>query len=134
MIQIKINRKKFLKLATAAIVLPFLVIWDNIVRRTIKQHSINSKITLPADVPSGITFYKSIIVNNDDNDLKIFSSLCTHLGCKINKLEDGKLICPCHGSHFDSYGKVLKGPAATSLKKLNFKTDPKTKEIIVFNA
>ena len=134
MIQLKINRKKFLKLAAAAIVLPFLVIWDNIVRRTIKQRSINSKITLPADVPSGITFYKSIIVNKDDNDLQIFSSRCTHLGCKINKLEDGKLICPCHGSQFDPQGKVLKGPAAASLKKLNYKTDPKTKEIIVFDA
>ncbi len=134
MIRMKINRKKFLKLAAAAIVLPFLVIWDNIVRRTIKQRSINSKITLPADVPSGITFYKSIILNKDDNDLQIFSSRCTHLGCKINKLEDGKLICPCHGSQFDPYGKVLKGPAAASLKKLNYKTDPKTKEIIVFDA
>ena len=133
MIPMKINRKKFLKLAAAAIVLPFLVIWDNIVRHTNKQRSINSKITLPADVSSGITFYKSIILNKDDNDLQIFSSRCTHLGCKINKLEDGKLICPCHGSQFDSYGKILKGPAAASLNKLNYKTDPKTKEIIVFD-
>jgi len=131
---IKINRKKFLKLVAAAIVLPFLVIWDNIVLRTIKQRSINSKIILPADVPPGITFYKSIIVNKDDNDLQVFSSRCTHLGCKINKLEDGKLICPCHGSQFDSYGKVLKGPAAASLIKLNCKTDQKTNEIIVFDA
>ena len=130
----KINRKKFLKLAAAAIVLPFLVIWDNIARLTIKQRSINSKITLPADVPSGITFYKSIIIIKDDNALKIFSSQCTHLGCKINKLEDGKLICPCHGSQFNPHGKVLKGPAVVSLKKLNYKTDPKTKEIIVFDA
>lgn len=89
---------------------------------------------MPVDVPSGITFYKSIILNKDDNDLKIFSSRCTHLGCKINKLEDGKLICPCHGSQFDPHGKVLKGPAAYSLKQLNYKTDPKTKEIIVFDA
>ena len=134
MISIKINRKKFLKIAAAAIVLPFLVIWDNIVRRTIKQRSINSKITLPADVPSGITFYKSIILNRVDNDLQIFSSRCTHLGCKIIKLEDGKLICPCHGSQFNPHGKVLKGPAAASLKKLKYKTDPETKEIIVFDA
>jgi Rieske Fe-S protein len=134
MIQIKINRKKFLKLAAAAIVLPFLVIWDNIVRRTTKQRAVNSKITLPADVTSGITFYKSIILIKVDNDLQVFSALCTHLGCKINKLEDGKLICPCHGSQFDPHGKVLKGPAAASLKKLNYKTDQKTKEIIVFDA
>jgi len=130
----KINRKKFLKLAATAIVLPFLVIWDNIVRRTIKQRSINSKITLPGDVPSGITFYNSIIINRVESDLQIYSSRCTHLGCKINKLEDGKLICPCHGSQFDPHGKVLKGPAAASLKKLNYRTDPKTKEINVLDA
>ena len=134
MIPIKINRKKFLKLAAAAIFLPFLVIWDNIVRRTIKQRSINSKINLPADIPSGITFHKSIILNRVDNDLQIYSSRCTHLGCNINKLENGKLICPCHGSQFDQHGKVLKGPATASLRKLNYKTDPKTKEIIVFDA
>ena len=134
MIQIKINRKKFLKLAAAAIVLPFLVIWDNIVQRTTKQRAVNSKITLPADVASGITFYKSIILIKVDNDLQIFSALCTHLGCKINKLEYGNLICPCHGSQFDPHGKVLKGPATASLKRLNYKTNPKTKEIIVFDA
>ena len=134
MIPIKINRKKFLKISAAAIVLPFLVIWDNIVERTVKQHSSKSKITLPADIAKGVTFYKSVIVNKNDSETIIFSSKCTHLGCRINKLEDDKLICPCHGSQFYLDGTVIKGPATASLKRLSYKTDPKTKEIVIFDA
>jgi len=134
MIPIKINRKKFLKLSAAAIVLPFLVIWDNFVERTVKQQSLNSKITLPADILQGVTFFKSVIINNDDKELNILSSKCTHLGCKINKLEDDKLICPCHGSQFNLDGNVIRGPATASLKRLSYKTDPKTKEIVIFDA
>ena len=131
---LKINRKKFLKLSAAAIVLPFLVIWDNIVERTVEQHSSNSRITLPADLPQGVTFFKSVIINKNDNELKILSSKCTHLGCRINKLEDDKLICPCHGSNFNLDGHVIKGPATASLKKLSYKTDPNTKELVIFDA
>ena len=131
---LKINRKKFLKLSVSAIVLPFLVIWDNFVERTVKQHSSNSTITLPADIPQGVTFFKSVIINKNDKELNIFSSKCTHLGCKINKIEDDKLICPCHGSQFNLDGNVIKGPATASLKKLSYKTDPKTKEIVIFDA
>ena len=131
---LKINRKKFLKLSVSAIVLPFLVIWDNFVERTVKQHSSNSRITLPTDIQQGVTFFKSVIINKNDKELNILSSRCTHLGCKINKLENDKLICPCHGSQFNLDGNVIKGPATASLKKISYKTDPKTKEIVVFDA
>jgi len=131
---IKINRKKFLKYSAAAIVLPFLIIWENIVERTLKQHSSKLKITLPTDIAKGVTLFKSVIINKKDNELNILSSKCTHLGCRINKLENDKLICPCHGSQFNPDGKVINGPATSSLKKLNHKTDPKTKEIVVFDA
>jgi len=131
---LKITRKKFLKLSAAAIVLPFLVIWDNFVERTIILHSSNSRITLPADIQQGITFFKSVIINKNDKQLNILSSKCTHLGCKINKIEDDKLICPCHGSKFNLDGNVIKGPATASLKRLSYKTNLKTKEIVIFDA
>ncbi len=134
MTTIKINRKKFLKLSAAAIVLQFLIIWDNFVERTVKQHSSKSKISLPDNIPQGATFFKSVIINKDGKKINILSSKCTHLGCNINKLEDDKLVCPCHGSQFNLYGNVIKGPATASLRKLNYKTDPKTKEIVVLDA
>ncbi len=134
MTTIKINRKKFLKLSAVVIVLPFLVIWNNFVKRTVKQRSSKSKISLPADISQGVTFFKSVIINKNGKELKILSSKCTHLGCKINNLEDDKLICPCHGSQFNLNGNVIKGPATASLRILSYKTDPKTKEIVVLDA
>lgn len=44
------------------------------------------------------------------------NAVCTHLGCVVpwNASED-KFICPCHGSQYDSAGKVVRGPAPLSL-------------------
>ncbi len=44
------------------------------------------------------------------------NAVCTHLGCVVpwNNGEN-KFICPCHGSQYDSTGKVVRGPAPLSL-------------------
>jgi Rieske Fe-S protein len=44
------------------------------------------------------------------------SAICPHLGCLVqwNSTEEC-WNCPCHGSQFDRFGKVLSGPAAHSL-------------------
>ena len=38
--------------------------------------------------------------------------VCTHLGCvPINKAGDyNGWFCPCHGSHYDTSGRIRKGP------------------------
>ncbi|ESO05480.1 hypothetical protein HELRODRAFT_77345 [Helobdella robusta] len=43
--------------------------------------------------------------------------ICTHLGCVPipNKGEYGGYYCPCHGSHYDSSGRIRKGPAPLNL-------------------
>ena len=49
--------------------------------------------------------------------------VCTHLGCvplgqKVGEVRgeyDG-WFCPCHGSHYDSSGRIRKGPAPTNLE------------------
>ena len=43
--------------------------------------------------------------------------VCTHLGCTVTVTGSG-LSCPCHGSRFDRQGRVLKGPADRSLRRL----------------
>ncbi|MFD8739547.1 Rieske (2Fe-2S) protein [Streptomyces sp. NPDC059618] len=54
-----------------------------------------------------------------DGSLKAFSSICTHAGCAINKLQGTTLVCPCHGSEFDARtGKVLRAPATVPLHPL----------------
>ena len=49
--------------------------------------------------------------------------ICTHLGCvPINgKGEYGGWFCPCHGSHYDTSGRIRKGPAPTNLEVPKYK-------------
>ncbi len=42
---------------------------------------------------------------------------CTHLGCvpTFGSGDYGGWFCPCHGSHYDTSGRIRKGPAPTNL-------------------
>jgi cytochrome b6-f complex iron-sulfur subunit len=60
---------------------------------------------------------KKIYLFRSRSHLRILSAVCTHLGCTINKSENG-FDCPCHGSHFDKNGKACSGPASRSLDRL----------------
>jgi len=44
--------------------------------------------------------------------------MCPHLGCAVawNHAER-TWDCPCHGSRFDPYGRLLNGPAAADLAR-----------------
>jgi len=49
--------------------------------------------------------------------------VCTHLGCVPlgtksgdDKGEFGGWFCPCHGSHYDTSGRIRKGPAPENLE------------------
>ena len=48
----------------------------------------------------------------------VMLGICTHLGCVPlgNKGEYGGWFCPCHGSHYDTSGRIRKGPAPTNLE------------------
>ncbi len=43
--------------------------------------------------------------------------VCTHLGCVPTSLagDFGGWFCPCHGSHYDTAGRIRKGPAPENL-------------------
>ncbi len=53
----------------------------------------------------------------------ITMGICTHLGCVPQgaasgevKGEFGGYFCPCHGSHYDTAGRIRKGPAPKNLQ------------------
>jgi len=66
--------------------------------------------------------------------------VCTHLGCVPignegdfavveNHVKTGGWFCPCHGSHYDTSGRIRKGPAPRNLEvpPYEFVSDTKIK-------
>lgn len=54
----------------------------------------------------------------EDGEWLVMIGVCTHLGCV--PLGDGAgdfggWFCPCHGSHYDTAGRIRKGPAPRNL-------------------
>jgi Rieske Fe-S protein len=75
-------------------------------------------IAKTADVPvgSGVIVDEVVITQPAAGEFKGFSSKCTHKGCAVNKVADGTIDCPCHGSKFNLDGTVAKGPATEPLE------------------
>ena len=48
----------------------------------------------------------------------VMLGVCTHLGCVPlgDKGEYNGWFCPCHGSHYDTSGRIRKGPAPKNLE------------------
>jgi ubiquinol-cytochrome c reductase iron-sulfur subunit len=66
----------------------------------------------------------------------VLVGICTHLGCipKGQSIADargdfGGWFCPCHGSHYDTSGRIRKGPAPRNLEvpPYEFVSDTKVK-------
>ncbi len=66
----------------------------------------------------------------------VMVGICTHLGCipKGQSMTDvkgdfGGWFCPCHGSHYDTSGRIRKGPAPRNLEvpPYEFVSDTKIK-------
>jgi cytochrome b6-f complex iron-sulfur subunit len=112
----KYSRRMFLQTSASAIGLFFVLLWEKISIRHWK-HLHASPTVLPFSKNRLVTFFKDFLIINRNNKTTVLSSHCTHLGCSINKVEDGKLVCPCHGSAFDLDGNPVKGPAYKTLKK-----------------
>lgn len=63
---------------------------------------------------------KVVVTQPTAGTFKGFSSTCTHLGCTVNKVADGLIQCPCHGSKYSvTDGSVKSGPAPKPLPSEN---------------
>jgi Rieske Fe-S protein len=70
------------------------------------------------DVPvgSGVIVDEIVVTQPSAGVFKGFSAKCTHKGCTVNKIADGTIDCPCHGSKFNLDGTVANGPADKPLE------------------
>ena len=68
--------------------------------------------------------HKVACYRDEQGQLHERSATCTHLGCIVDwNSAEKSWDCPCHGSRFDAYGKVLNGPAISDLKPVEEKSD-----------
>lgn len=52
-----------------------------------------------------------------NENILLMVGVCTHLGCiPLSEAGDfGGWFCPCHGSHYDTAGRIRRGPAPENL-------------------
>ena len=88
--------------------------------------SSGSTLAAVADVPEGggIITGDYVITQPTAGTFKCFSKVCTHQGCDVNKVEGGKILCPCHGAKYSiETGEPTGGPAKKALKETKVKAD-----------
>jgi menaquinol-cytochrome c reductase iron-sulfur subunit len=57
------------------------------------------------------TLYGLYVFRMNEQEVRVFSDICTHLGCRVSWHPDQKhYISPCHDGHFDVLGNVVSGP------------------------
>ena len=70
------------------------------------------------------TNYGLYVVRKNENDVRVFSDICTHLGCRVTWHPDQEnYISPCHDGHFDILGKVVSGPPPRPLDEFVTKVE-----------
>ena len=117
-------RRLFLKAMLASLGASALWLMNSLARRTgVLPENAETILTIPLTAGNGIRFYDRAIVITGAERLTAFSSTCPHLGCRINRAEGSELVCPCHGSRFNTRGEVLRGPAKRGLQPLHFELD-----------
>ena len=76
-----------------------------------------------ADVPVGggvaLTDQQVVVVQPQEGEFKAYSSVCTHQGGAITRVEDGEMVCSLHQSHFAiDDGDAVSGPASNPLPEV----------------
>ena len=80
--------------------------------------STGSLLTAVDKVPTGggIVLGNVVLTKDAQGDVRGYSATCTHQGCRVDTISNGRIQCPCHGSAFDaSTGAVVQGPATRPL-------------------
>jgi cytochrome b6-f complex iron-sulfur subunit len=88
---------------------------------------------LPAAGSAPVNFPKvKLWLSNTEQGALAIYKVCTHLGCLYNWVDqEGKFICPCHGSQFTPAGEYIQGPAPRSLDRFVIRViDPNTGNVL----
>ncbi|GAB4587949.1 QcrA and Rieske domain-containing protein [Nocardia sp. IFM 10818] len=80
-----------------------------------KQQGAELATTGEVPVGGGVIKGDTVITQPTAGNYQGFSSTCTHLGCKVAEVSNGKINCKCHNSSFNLDGSVAGGPAPRAL-------------------
>ena len=65
---------------------------------------------------------KIVLTQPTAGTFKAFTAVCTHQGCVVGTVENGLIVCPCHGSRYHiADGSVANGPASQALTPIAVK-------------
>jgi menaquinol-cytochrome c reductase iron-sulfur subunit len=123
-----------------SLAIPFLgyVIAPALGRKKDEWVSLGKVVDLPVGEPRALDYtatlkdgWKEIhttkgvwAVKQDENQIRVYSPICPHLGCGFRWDPQDRLFkCPCHGSIFDVQGTVKAGPAPRPLDTLPSKIE-----------
>jgi cytochrome b6-f complex iron-sulfur subunit len=56
-----------------------------------------------------------LVARADQNTFVAVTAACTHAACTVSSSTGQNYVCPCHGSEFDTSGRVIVGPASIPL-------------------
>ncbi len=85
------------------------------IRRRTKKEIEQARAVPLADLPDPESDQDR--VKKDRDEWLVLIGVCTHFGCiPLGQQGDyGGWFCPCHGSHYDTSGRIRKGPAPRNL-------------------
>lgn len=71
---------------------------------------------IPVGSGKVFTAEKVVVTQPTAGHYKGFSAVCTHMHCIVDRVANGTIDCPCHGSRYSiTDGSVVAGPAPSPL-------------------
>ena len=106
--------------------------------KAVKMEELVDSVARNANVKDGDAATDENRVVGGKQQFLVMMGVCTHLGCVPQgnlgdygvvegSAKTGGWFCPCHGSHYDTAGRIRKGPAPENLHvpKYQYLTDTK---------
>lgn len=126
-----INRREFFAALVPVLSIPVFFWLILTAKRSSKATAGGLKVTIKGDVPPGITIQQGVILVRKGDHIRAFEAKCTHLGCRLSRIDGKEVVCPCHGSRFNMEGMPVKGPAGEGLRELRLQRDAVSNTIII---
>jgi ubiquinol-cytochrome c reductase iron-sulfur subunit len=85
--------------------------------RSVEMSALNDTLARNENLPADAVASDQNRTLDQTGEWLLMTGVCTHLGCiPLGEAGDfGGWFCPCHGSHYDTAGRIRKGPAPENL-------------------